>query len=248
MTDTTAANTYSGLDFNAPLSDARARRLADRVAAAGPGTVADLGCGWGELLLRALESCPAATGTGVDTDDRLLQRARAAAERRGLADRAEFTAGPADAVRGPFDAVLCVGADHALGGTAPALRALSGVVAPGGTVVFGTAVWERTPTAGELAAMWPGATADELPATADVVDAALDAGFRPAWIESANGDEWDAFESGYLSDWERRAAACADPAEAAALRARADTARGWWLRGFRGVMGFCYLTLTAPAG
>jgi len=42
------------LTFRGPLSEARAGALVRRLALAEPGTVLDLGCGWGELMLRVL--------------------------------------------------------------------------------------------------------------------------------------------------------------------------------------------------
>jgi hypothetical protein len=50
--------------------------------------------------------------------------------------------------------------------------------------------------------MWPGARADEFHDLAGLVDLAVASGFRPVWIETANSDERDDFESGYQSDVE----------------------------------------------
>ena len=58
----------SGLTFHGPLSEARAVRLTGELAAGGPATVLDVGCGWGELMLRILAAAPDASGTGVDID------------------------------------------------------------------------------------------------------------------------------------------------------------------------------------
>ena len=62
------------LAFHGPLSEARAGRLIERLARPGPGTILDIGCGWGELMLRVLEAAPAATGLGLDTDEGDLAR------------------------------------------------------------------------------------------------------------------------------------------------------------------------------
>ena len=40
------------LAFHGPLSEARAARLTERLARPGPGTILDIGCGWGELMLQ----------------------------------------------------------------------------------------------------------------------------------------------------------------------------------------------------
>jgi cyclopropane fatty-acyl-phospholipid synthase-like methyltransferase len=59
-----------------PLSEARASRLVGRLARTAPATVLDIGCGWGELMLRILEAVPAATGTGIDLNEDDLARER----------------------------------------------------------------------------------------------------------------------------------------------------------------------------
>lgn len=248
------------LAFHGPLSEARADRIVERVAeplrrVPGGGTVLDLGCGWGELLLRVLEKVPAATGTGVDLNAEDLERGRASARARGLDGRVTFVAESAtDTARGPADVVLCLGSTQALcpadappPHTADALRALRRLVAPGGRVVLGEGVWQRTPAPAELAAMWPDARTDEYPHPGDLVDAAVAAGFRPLWVETASTEEWEEFESGYLADTEEWLAAHPDHPDAAELRERADRHRSTWLRGYRGVLGLAYLTLVPVA-
>jgi hypothetical protein len=103
------------LNFHGPLSEARAGCLVDRLTRARPATVLDVGCGWGELMLRILAALPDATGLGFDTDERDLARARDAARARGLDARVTFVnESGVGTTRGPADPVLCVGASHAL--------------------------------------------------------------------------------------------------------------------------------------
>ncbi|GAB3402096.1 SAM-dependent methyltransferase [Flindersiella endophytica] len=236
---------YAWLDFNAPLSGARADRLAKTLAAGGPGNALDLGCGWGELLLRLLAAAPTCSGTGVDTDPSLLERARGNAKARDLDDRATFVEGPAaEHETEPADVVICIGAGHAFGGTAEALAALHERTRPGGRVLFGDVFWESPPTVEQAASL--DSTPEELSSLPELVDLAIAAGFRPLRIESANRDEWEAFESGYLADWEHWLVSHGDQPEAKQIRAQADEHRDNWLRGYRTVLGFAYLTL-APA-
>ena len=77
----------SQVSFHGPLSQARAARLTERLTRSNPGTVLDIGCGWGELMLRILAAAPDATGVGIDLDADDLARGRACAEARGLASR-----------------------------------------------------------------------------------------------------------------------------------------------------------------
>src|SRR5581483_4156669 len=95
MTDANPADAglppgLSRLTFHGPLSEARAARIVARLAANRPRTVLDIGCGWGELMLRILEAVPAATGLGLDTHEGDLARGRAGARSRGLGDRVTF--------------------------------------------------------------------------------------------------------------------------------------------------------------
>ena len=57
---------HGGLTFNAPLSEGRASALVAALPISPGHHVLDLGCGWGELLLRILAAHTATTGTGVD--------------------------------------------------------------------------------------------------------------------------------------------------------------------------------------
>jgi len=66
---------YAAMRWNSPLSEDHASRLLQRLAVSSDGLVVDLGCGWGELLVRAVADT-GAKAIGVDTDEQLLQRGR----------------------------------------------------------------------------------------------------------------------------------------------------------------------------
>ncbi|MEU2420290.1 class I SAM-dependent methyltransferase [Streptomyces sp. NPDC007851] len=236
------------LTFHGPLSEARASAMVRRLAATRPATVLDIGCGWGELLLRLLAAVPQARGVGVDLNAADLERGRRAAEARGLAERVEFAEESATGTgRGPADVVLCLGASQALGDDpATALRELRRLVADGGRVLLGEGFWQRVPTDAELSRMWPGASAADHHDLASLVDLAVAAGFRPEWTETANPDEWEEFESGYQAD--REVWLAANPAHPLAeeTRDRLDGHRAAWLT-YRGVLGIAYLTLVPTA-
>lgn len=172
---------YQLLTFNAPLSDTRADAMAVRLAAAKPASILDIGCGWGELLIRIAAHCPGAHARGVDTNDQLLTRGRTNAARRGVP--VHFENLPGDKIAEQADLVVCVGSSHALGDDPlPSLRAL---VRPGGRLLLGDGIWEeRGPVDRSL--VWDDMT--ELPSIAGLVDRVVEAGFRPLWIEQANQD------------------------------------------------------------
>ena len=107
--------------------------------------------------------------------------------------------------------------------------------------------WHRTPTEAELAGMWPGTSAADFGDLASLVDLAVAAGFRPAWIETATLEEWEDFESGYQCDEEEWLAVHGDHPKAAEIRERVDQHRSFWLPGYYGLLGQAYLTLV-PVG
>jgi trans-aconitate methyltransferase len=242
MTELPEPFTRGRLDFHGPLSPERADRLLHRIAASRPSTVVDYGCGWGEFLLRVLDRCPDARGTGVDLDGPDIVRARAGASDRGLDGRVEFIEGPAADHTAAADLVINVGAYHAFGTVPEALAALFPRVNPGGRLLFGAEIWAWPPTPTELANMWDGITADACYDLATLADLAVAAGFRLLRAETSTVDEWDEFEFGMTIGQEEALLAEPDAARAGIL----DSQHNRYLRGSRGVMSFAYLTLGRP--
>jgi hypothetical protein len=101
-------------------------------------------------------------------------------------------------------------------------------------VLLGECFWEHPPTPAEIAAMWPGITADDHYDLGRLVDLAISAGFRP---------DWDDFESGVGADVEVWLAGHPDHPQAAETRKKADDRLSVWLRGSRACFGLAYLTL-----
>ena len=118
MTETDTAGPperMSRAAFHGPLSEARAARLVARLAQGRPATILDIGCGWGELMLRILEATPGATGVGVDTYEPDLIRGRDSARARGLDGRVTFAReSGVGSTRGPADLVLLLTAVYFL--------------------------------------------------------------------------------------------------------------------------------------
>jgi cyclopropane fatty-acyl-phospholipid synthase-like methyltransferase len=244
---------HHDLTFLSPLCDERAARLVSFLAQERPSSALDVGCGWGELLLRVLEAAPEARGLGVDLDEESLGTARERAVRRGLGDRAEFEALDAKQVTGPFDAVTCIGASQIWGPDVTeaqpldyraALTALRALLPRGGRLVYGEGIWSRTPT--------PEATAplsgrdDEYVALGRLVAIAEDRDFVVVAAHEATVDEWDAFESGYTAGYARWLAGH-DPEDpdAAEVRERLDRQHASYFAGYRGTLGLAYLQLVA---
>lgn len=226
----------------APVSDANLRRILERLAVPAGGRVLDLGCGFGQWLLAALEAAPGATGVGVDTSAPALAAAGIGAGQRQLADRVRFEeADAASWTGGSFDAVLCVGATHAFGGLAATLAAVRSHLDPGGRVLLGEGFWDGEPTPQAMSAL--GAEPGELPSLVDLVVEAQQAGFEPGYGHVSSAEEWDDYEwswTGSLTEWALTEASDADRASALAM---AGTHRDEWLAGYRGQLGFLTLVL-----
>ena len=244
---------HHDLTFLSPLSEQRAARLVHFLAGASPATVLDVGCGWGELLLRVLEAAPSARGLGVDLDEQSLAAARERAVRRGLGERATFEARDAKEVSGPFDAVTCIGASQIWGPDvaeaqpldyAAALTALRSLLPRRGRLVYGEGIWSRPPT--------PAATAplsgrdDEYVALGALVRIAEAQGFAVVAVHEAGLDEWDEFESGYTGGYARWLAGHEpDDPEAEEVRGLAGRQHASYFEGYRGILGLAYLELVA---
>lgn len=228
---------YESLDFNSPMTEETANGLVAELAAARPQRVLDIGCGWGELLLRLLAACPDASGHGVDTDAVLTDRATANAADRGLDARVTFTDALADAPSA--DLVVSVGADHVFGDHGDALAALWDLTTAGGRLLFGTGFWEQPPTEAVLDMF------GELPTLEQLVARATALGWRPLGLTVSSPRDWDHFEFGFLADWEQFVMRPPSAEGAAAARRAADAHRDAYLER-RGTLGFAFLTLGRP--
>jgi precorrin-6B methylase 2 len=244
MLTSAAPSGHTFLDFNSPLSDARAAELIAGLRPLPGPRIVDLGCGWAELLLRLLEAEPSARGIGVDDDSAAIQRGRANAAARGLVGRVTLEDADATKWDGLAETVICIGATHAWGGPGPTLKAARSRLRPGGQLLLGDAIWEKPPTAEAMAALEAGS--DEFPSLAGLVDLALHSGFRLLSLSVANADEWDSFESRWCAGRERWLLEHPDAPDAAEVRALVDEHRTGWLHGYRGFLGFAYLTLALP--
>lgn len=242
MTDTEELDItrYTRMHWNTPLSVDHAGLLLDRLDL-GPGTrIADLGCGWGELLLTAVtQAGEGATGTGVDSDEPLLEHGRREAARRGL--DVTFTEGDAAAWAEAAQRVLCIGASHAFGDTDGALRALVDVVEPGGRLLFGDGFWAQQPDA-RAQEMFPEILHD-LPG---LVAASRAAGWGVIHCSTADLREWDDFEATHRAGRQEWLLANGTHPRAAGIRDWLEMREREYFGVYRGVLGFAYLVLARP--
>ena len=226
--------------WNTPLSEAHAELLLSRLELPTSGSVLDLGCGWGELLIRAVAATgdAAVTGIGVDTYAPDLARGREAAAARGLEDRVKFVEASAVGWGEPADRVLCIGATHAWGGSKPALGALAESVKPGGRLLFGDGFWQREP--GKAAVEIFG---EEVVPLSELVRLAHAAGWQVMHLSEADQLEWDDFETTWRLGRHRWLAEHPDHAAAPKLGEELQQGVLEYLDVYRGVLGYCYLVL-----
>jgi SAM-dependent methyltransferase len=244
---------HRDLTFMTPLSEERASRLVRFLADGHPGSILDIGCGWGELLLRVLAAAPDAVGEGVDLDADAIARGRALAVDRGLTDRVDLRVDDASDMAGGWDAVICIGASQVWGAPVeeaqplpygPALTALRGLVGRGGRLVYGDGIWSRPPTSEAVAPL--AGRDDEFRTLGEVAQLAVEAGFAPLAVHEASLDEWDVFESGYAAAYARWLADHdADDPEADEVRGLAERQRSAYFSGYRGILGLGYFELLA---
>ncbi|MFZ0041772.1 MAG: methyltransferase domain-containing protein [Solirubrobacteraceae bacterium] len=230
----------AAMRWNTPLSEAHAELLLSRLELPPRGSVLDLGCGWGELLIRAVSATGEAgvTGIGVDTYAPDLERGRRAADERGLGDRVSFVQASAVGWSEPADRVLCIGATHAWGGTEAALGALVEAVKPGGLLMFGDGFWVREP--GKAAVEIFG---EQVVGLGDLVRLAHSAGWQVRHLSEADQFEWDDFESTWRLGRHRWLAEHPNAPEFPKLREELEERVLEYLDVYRGVLGFCYLVL-----
>jgi SAM-dependent methyltransferase len=230
---------YARMRWNAPLSAEHADLLLERMGLSGGQAIADLGCGWGELLMNAVTRAgPGAAGTGIDLDEppEVLPRARAEAARRRLDVR--FVQADASAWTGTADRVLCVGASHAFGGTAAALRALAGHVPPGGRLLFGDGYWAQPPSR-EAAGLF----GEQTMPLADLMEACRGEGWRVIHLSTASQLEWDDFESTFRAGRQEWLLANPGHPRATEIRDWIDARERQYVTVYREVLGFAYLVL-----
>ncbi len=228
---------HAAMRWNAPLSGGHASILLDAFDLDEAESVLDLGCGWGELLMRAVQRGPALTGTGVDSDPAACARGRRLAAERGLAGRVSFVDAPAGSWTEPADRLICVGAKHIWQDTGAALAALWELTAPGGRLLYGDGCLEAnaSPLTAELFG--------EMESLGELLAAARQPGWRVLHLSVSDQLEWDEFESDYRGGTERWLLAHPDTENAAGIRRWLDGRTREYLEGYRGELGFAWLVL-----
>lgn len=225
--------------IKSPLNDDSVQQLLQRALPRGDERVLDLGCGSAEWLLRALTAHPQLHAEGVDISETDLAEARQAAIRLGVEDRLALHCRKAEDFTSPhpFDLILCVGSTHIFGGLLPTLEAAREFLAPGGRVMIGEGIWERTPTPEAVEML--GDFAD----LSTTVDRVVTEGWTPVHGHVSTRRELDDYEWanwGTLASWALDHPADSDSSQ---VLDWATARRTEWLRTYRDTWGFATLLL-----
>ena len=234
--DSLAQAKYSALLWNTPLSPAHANTLLNKLGLYVGVHIVDIGCGWGELLLRATARVESTVhATGIDTDQRLLDRGKRNAENRDLS--VKFIRQRAEVFHEEQDRAICIGASHAFGGTIAMLTHLARIV-PKGKVLVGDMCWEKPP-AEEAKAIF----GDEVLSLADLVTLCRETEWEVLSLTTADQREWDEFESGLRSGPREWLLANPEDPRAADVRGEQNRREHDYLTKYRGVLGMAYIVL-----
>jgi hypothetical protein len=189
-------------------------------------------------MTAVMRAGPGAAGTGIDLNEppEVLPRARQEAARCHL--DVQFIQADAAAWRGTADRVPCVGASHAFGGTAAALRALAGHVPSGGRLLFGDGYWAQPPSREAV-----GIFGDQIMPLPDLVEACRGEGWRVIHLSTASQLEWDDFESTFRAGRQEWLLASPGHPRAAEIRDWLDARERQYVTVYREVFGFVYLVL-----
>jgi cyclopropane fatty-acyl-phospholipid synthase-like methyltransferase len=235
---------HSGHHYCSPLSAATAARLLAALQLEPAAVVLDAGCGKAGLLRDLLASQPVC-GVGVDINPAFLAEAACAWKASNPGDN-RLTLITSQAEQHPlpasgYDAVLCVGSTHALGGYERCLAICRQWLKPGGVLLVGEGYWKRQPSSEYLATL--GAAEDELISHAENVARALAQGFTLRLALESSDEEWDRYEHMYCQAVMQYAASHPHDPETPAFR---DRARRWhdsYLASGRSTLGFGFYLL-----
>lgn len=226
-----------------PLGDAAVERIVAFVAHDQGARILDIGCGRGELLLRAVERAEG-KGVGIDPWPRAIELARKAASRRTGA-AVTWIEAPFDAASfdpGSFDVVICVGATHACGGYVQTLDAARRLLRPGGRAVVGECHWLAAPEDEYLAVL--GTKREDLTDLDGLRDLAEAGGFAVRCVVDASRGERDRYEDACLAGVEKFVAARPYTPDGPEMLAHARSWHAAHVRWGRSTLGFAVLMLS----
>lgn len=208
-----------------------------------PPRVLDIGCGKGEMLLRAMERLNG-SGVGVDPNPSFIAAARARAHRRVPQGALTLLQSPLERSPlppGQFSLLICTGACHAFGDYPTALRESQRYVMPNGWAIFGHGYWKQAPAPEYLAAF--GGSEDEMADLESTKQTAREAAWTVVASHESSTAEWDEYELAYAAAVRRWLQARPHDEDVGTFRDRIETWHDAYQRWGRHTMGFTMLLL-----
>ncbi|MFN0059741.1 MAG: class I SAM-dependent methyltransferase [Planctomycetota bacterium] len=203
----------------------------------------DVGCGKGEVLIRAA-ALLGATGIGVDQNASFIAEARAAAAKRLPKDAVEFHGCRFEEFAfddTPISFVICTGASHVFGDFPTALTRVAARLDARGWALFGEGFWQQPSAADYLASF--GGSADEMVSLPATLERAQAAGFRVIAHRVSSPADWNAYETSYFESMQRWLADNPTDPDAPAFRAKSKNWFSAYQRWGHQTMGFVIMLL-----
>lgn len=233
--DTISALTHAGLPFANPLDPAAIDAAIAALELPEGARVLDVGCGYGELLIRIKAAHPGVFTIGIEPAHEWAEAAR----NLGVDEVREAMLEEAAPAPEELDLVCCLASSHAIGPWDRALAAMAEWTKPGGTALIGEGFWARTPTPAYLEVLG-GASEDELPFHDGLLAGAKNAGWTVVAEHVAAPQEWAQYEESLIANGDKALGAGED----ADLRRWVEAARTRWNHpDGRDTLGFSLLTL-----
>jgi ubiquinone/menaquinone biosynthesis C-methylase UbiE len=202
--------------------------------------VIDIGAGKGEILFRIIERYRAKC-IAIEKYVGFTEQLQVNAEKRGVLNNIEIITKDAKAamktINEPFEAAICIGSTHALGGLHETLDTLRKCVKKGGYVLIGEGYWKQQPCKEYLEALG-GAEESELLTHFENVKAGENLGLIPLWSYTANEDEWDEYEWLYSMSIENYCCEHPEDPDRDAMLQKIRTWRSTYLKWGRDTLGF----------
>lgn len=210
---------------------------------ADPTRVLDVGCGKGEILVRALARL-GGTGLGLEPNPAFAADARARANDRLAPDTVrilEVRFEDADLPDRAFTLGICTGSLHAFGDWRAALDGMARLVTPDGWALLGPGYWKRLPAPEYLAAL--GGREDEMLSLPGTLAMAGAAGWSVHACHESSTSDWDAYEHAYAARMHEWCDAHPRDIDAVPFRQRIESWAAAYRRWGRDTMGCALLLL-----
>jgi SAM-dependent methyltransferase len=209
--------------------------------------VLDVGCGKGELLVRAVEHT-GAIGVGVEPNPTFAADARERAGRRlgpGRVAILEADLSTAALPAEKFALGICTGSIHVFGEWPDALRGMAPLVRESGFALMAPTYWERPPHPDYLAAIE--ADENEAQSLRATLAAAESAGWQVLAHHESTPGEWDDYEHTYAANVRRWCDDHPDDPDAPAFRERIESWATAYAKWGRETMGYALLLMQREA-